>query len=91
MRAGIRNNDIEAALHIHLFAMIPDDSDSALRSLNRGIPLYIRYPRSPASRAYKLLAVNLMSYNHPVSAEEANRQAAAKQQREALLASSKFG
>lgn len=91
MRAGIRNNDIEAALHLHLFTQIPEDIDSALRSLNRGIPMYIRYPRSPASRAFKLLAANLISFNHPISAEEANRQAAAKQQREALLASSKFG
>lgn len=58
-QGGVKAQDIEAVLHQQLFAQIPDDSINALRSLNRGIPLYVNYPRSPASKAYKQLAKSI--------------------------------
>ncbi len=59
LEGGVRTKDIEKALHQDLFAQIPDDGPSALRSVNRGIPLLMKYPRSPASRAIRKLATTL--------------------------------
>jgi pilus assembly protein CpaE len=69
--AGVKPKDIEAVLHQQLYALIPDDSINALRSLNRGIPLVINYPRSPASKAYKELARRLTSLGAESSATSA--------------------
>ncbi len=57
---GLRVKDIEKALHHELFAQVPDDSANVLRSLNRGLPLLFRYPRSPASRGIQHLARSLL-------------------------------
>jgi pilus assembly protein CpaE len=57
---GVRTNDIEKALRHEVFAHIPDDGATVLRSLNRGLPLVFRYPRSPASRAIQRLARRLL-------------------------------
>ncbi len=64
---GVRTNDIETALRHEVFAHIPDDGPNALRSLNRGIPLMLKYPRSPASRGFQQLAKRLAA----VGVEEA--------------------
>jgi len=53
---GVKLRDIETVTHQEIFAQIPDDPVNALRSLNRGIPLILKYPRSPTSRSYKKLA-----------------------------------
>jgi pilus assembly protein CpaE len=55
MQGGIKPKDIEIALHNPIFAQIPEDISGALRSLNRGLPLVYRYPRSKASREIKKL------------------------------------
>jgi pilus assembly protein CpaE len=57
---GIRSKDIESALHQELYAQIPDDGPNALRSLNRGLPLVTKYPRSPASQAITRMAKSLI-------------------------------
>jgi len=59
MPGGVKTRDIATALHHDLYAQIPDDNSNVIRSLNRGIPLVFKYPRSPASRAIKHLALNL--------------------------------
>lgn len=51
LKGGVRDEDIESALHRELFAEIPHDSASVLRSLNRGVPVVRKYSRSPASKA----------------------------------------
>ena len=56
MLGGVRVKDIQTALHHDLFAQVPDDAANALRSLNRGLPLLFKYPRSPASRGIQRLA-----------------------------------
>ena len=57
---GVKTKDIEKALHHELFAQIPDDGPNALRSVNRGIPLVLKYPRSPASQSIQRLARSLV-------------------------------
>ena len=92
MLGGVRSKDIEAALHHQVFAQIPDDHANALRSLNRGIPMIIRYPRSPVSRAIKQLSKRLPEFGAlELVAVQPGGVVATKSQQEALLASSQLG
>jgi pilus assembly protein CpaE len=59
MLGGVRTKDIEAALHQSPFAEIPEDGTKAIRSLNRGVPMYFKYPRNPVSRSIRQLAKTL--------------------------------
>lgn len=59
LNGGVKTKDIEAALRHELFAQIPDDGPNVLRSLNRGIPLVMQYPRSPATQSIQRLAGTL--------------------------------
>jgi pilus assembly protein CpaE len=86
---GVRQNDIEAVLHYQLYAQVADDPDASLRSLNRGIPMLVRYPRSPASRSIREIAKNLLDLTLTDTSREAGP--GERQSREALLASSQLG
>jgi pilus assembly protein CpaE len=59
MLGGVKTKDIEAALHQSPFAEIPEDGTKAIRSLNRGVPMYFKYPRNPVSRSIRQLAKTL--------------------------------
>jgi pilus assembly protein CpaE len=59
LTGGLRTRDVEIALRHEVFAQVPDDSANALRSLNRGVPLILKYPRSPATRGLQNLANQL--------------------------------
>ena len=65
MPGGLRAKDIIEALHHEVFAQVPDDSLAGMRSLNRGLPLLHRYPRSRASRAIQRLARSLLGDGQP--------------------------
>jgi pilus assembly protein CpaE len=91
IQGGVSTKEIESALHNKVFAKIPEDSPNALRSLNRGLPLLVRYPRSPASRAIRQLAKVLTEVKIAEQSKVATGQAANKAQRDALLVSSQFG
>lgn len=56
MEGSVKSSDISSSLHQDLFMEIPDGGSKVLLSLNRGIPLTIRYPRNPASRAIQNMA-----------------------------------
>jgi pilus assembly protein CpaE len=86
---GVRTSDVEPALHHPIFAQVPDDAEKPLLSLNRGIPLTIRYPRSPASRAIRDLAKALSQIKTVALADEETE--VERSQKEALLASSQYG
>lgn len=91
LAGGIRSNDIETALPHMVFASIPDDGPNALRSLNRGIPILLRYPRSPASRAIKNLSKSLLTLSATETTQIIQSPAIDKSAREALIASSRLG
>ena len=59
LNGGVKPKDIETALRHEVFAQIPDDGANVLRSINRGIPLVMQYPRSPATQAIQKLAVTV--------------------------------
>jgi pilus assembly protein CpaE len=56
LNGGVKPKDIETALRHEVFAQVPDDGANVLRSINRGIPLVMQYPRSPATKAIQKLA-----------------------------------
>ncbi|GAG47169.1 unnamed protein product, partial [marine sediment metagenome] len=56
LNGGVKPRDIESALRHEVYAQIPDDSPNVLRSINRGIPLVMQYPRSPATHSIQRLA-----------------------------------
>jgi pilus assembly protein CpaE len=68
---GVRAKDIEIALKHEVYARIPDDGPNTLRSLNRGIPLLVKYPRSPASKAIQQIARRLAKLHEPELAGKA--------------------
>ncbi len=88
---GIKLKDIETALRHQVFAQVPDDGPECLRSINRGIPLVVRYPRSPAARAIRQLSKSLLAMNALETASEVTTPALNKSQKEALMASSQLG
>ena len=90
LAGGIRTNDVEGALHNQLYAQIPDDSANALRSLNRGIPVIMKYGRSPMSKALVALGKSLLSMKVTSQGSVVTGNTNASQ-REALLASSRLG
>lgn len=59
MLGGVKTKDIESALHQPPFVEIPEDGTKAIRSLNRGVPMYFKYPRNPVSRSIRHLAKTL--------------------------------
>jgi pilus assembly protein CpaE len=68
---GVKTKDIESALHHELFGQVPDDGANSLRSLNRGLPLLVRYPRSPASKAYQQLAKQFIGMGENITVRAA--------------------
>jgi pilus assembly protein CpaE len=86
LAGGVRQKDIESVLHQQLYAQIPDDEGNVLRSINRGIPLCVRYPRSPAASAIRHMAKALAQITLSEMGESA-----ADAQHEVLLASSRLG
>ncbi len=88
---GIRTGDIESALRHELYAQVPEDGPNAIRSMNRGIPIVVRYPRSPVSRAVRSLAKSLLEVHLAEPLRAAVNAAQGQTQREALLASSRLG
>jgi pilus assembly protein CpaE len=59
MQGSVKNTDISSSLHQDLFIEIPDGGSKVLLSLNRGIPLILRYPRNSTSKAIRNLAKKL--------------------------------
>jgi pilus assembly protein CpaE len=53
---GVKTKDVLPVLNKEFFP-IPDGGANVLRSINRGIPLVLRYPRNPATQAIQKLAI----------------------------------
>ena len=91
IEGGVKLKDIEAVLHDQVYHQIANDPANVLRSINRGIPFLVYYPRSSASKsvqqlAQSLAAIKIREVGHegiPVSSENAGR--------DILMASSHLG
>ena len=56
VEGGVKLKDIEAVLHNQVYHQIANDPANVLRSINRGIPFLVYYPRSSASKSVQQLA-----------------------------------
>jgi pilus assembly protein CpaE len=88
---GVKLHDIESVLHNQVYHQIANDPANILRSINRGIPYLVQYPRSKASKSIQQLARNLININLREMGHEAIPMQGEKAGREILLASSRLG
>jgi pilus assembly protein CpaE len=88
---GVKLKDIETVLHHQVYHQIADDSANVLRSINRGIPFLVYYPRSNASKSIQQLARKLISISLREAGREAIPASTEKAGRDLLLASSRLG
>jgi pilus assembly protein CpaE len=91
VEGGVKLKDIEAVLHNQVYHQIPNDPANVLRSINRGIPFLVFYPRSSASKSIQQLARNLTSISLRDAGRESVPPAGEKAGRDMLLASSRLG
>jgi pilus assembly protein CpaE len=91
VEGGVKLKDIEAVLHNQVYRQIPNDPANVLRSINRGIPFLVYYPRSSASKSVQQLAQSLAAINIREMGHEAVPAPAEKASRDMLLASSHLG
>jgi len=63
-KADIKLSEIEEILKMKIFGTIPADDNLAISSLNEGIPMVIKKPRHPISKAYKRIAKELVKTHH---------------------------
>lgn len=91
MTAGLRENDVETALHHLVFAQVPDDTENALRSVNRGVPVYLKYGRSPITKGMKQLAKSFMNLSTTDPDKISIDSNLNRMHQEALMASSRLG
>jgi pilus assembly protein CpaE len=91
MPGGVGAKDVEDTLRQTLFARIPECTSEVQRSLNRGVPLILKYPRSPASRAIRQMTKALTEMRAVDPVRIPVGKTIDKAQMEALLVSSQFG
>jgi len=88
---GVKLSDIETVLHTQVYHQIANDPAKVLRSINRGIPYLVYYPRSNASKSIQQLARNLITIKLREMGHEGIPVQGEKTSHEALMASSRLG
>jgi pilus assembly protein CpaE len=68
-KAEIRREEIENILKVKIFGKIPADENLALSSLNEGVPILLKSPRHPISRAFSDITAELVKIIHTNRAE----------------------
>ncbi|HSN50514.1 MAG TPA: hypothetical protein VLR52_04720, partial [Bacteroidales bacterium] len=59
-KADVKKEAIEDILKVKLFGKIPSDENLALSSLNEGVPIVLKSPRHPISKAFSDIAKDLV-------------------------------
>ena len=90
MAGGIKLRDIQNVLHNGLFAEIPDGGSAVNYSINRGIPLIVRYPRNQTTKAIQKLADEIINLG-PIGQNLTPGETSDQGQRDVLIASSQLG
>jgi pilus assembly protein CpaE len=91
VEGGVKLRDIESVLHNQIYHQIPNDPANVLRSINRGIPFLVYYPRSSASKSIQQLARNITAITLKDMGHESIPMQGEKAGRDMLLASSHLG
>ena len=71
VKGGVHINEIENVLQTKITAIIPHDSPTVLRSLNKGFPLLLDNPKAAASKAIKDLVEELLDQIKSAKEEQA--------------------
>jgi pilus assembly protein CpaE len=91
IEGGVKLKDIETVLHTQVYHQIAYDPANVLRSINRGIPFLVYYPRSNASKSIQQLAKKLIAISLRETGHTAEPMPAEKAGSDMLLASSRLG
>ena len=59
-KADVKKEEIEAILKMKIFGKIPADENLALSSLNEGVPILLKRPRHPISKAFSNITKELI-------------------------------
>ena len=59
-KADVKREEIETILKAKIFGKIPSDENIALSSLNEGVPIILKNPRHPVSKAFTDIASELV-------------------------------
>ena len=59
-RADVKQGEIERALRAPVFGAVPADENVVLASMNEGVPVIMKHPHHPISRAIKRIARNML-------------------------------
>jgi pilus assembly protein CpaE len=81
-KSDVKKEDIENILKMKVFGIIPADENQALSSLNEGIPLVIKKPMHPISRAFTSVAKNLVQVFQSSDSQEDDKPANGKNKRD---------
>jgi pilus assembly protein CpaE len=91
VEGGVKLKDIETVLHNQVYHQVVYDPATVLRSINRGIPFLVYYPRSNVSKSIQQLARNLAMIKIKDLAHESVPVQGDRANRDLLLASSHLG
>jgi pilus assembly protein CpaE len=91
IEGGVKLKDIEAVLHTQVYHQIAYDPANVLRSINRGIPFLVHYPRSGASKSVQKLVQSLVMIKIREAGHEGVPVPAETTGRDVLMASSRLG
>ncbi len=88
-KADVKREEIEGILKMKIFGRIPADENLALSSLNEGVPIFLKSPHHPISRAFAEITKELVKF---IQASKAKYQASLKSEKTDILKkSSKLG
>jgi pilus assembly protein CpaE len=59
-KADVKMEEIENILKVKIFGKIPADDNLALSSLNEGVPILLKKPRHPISKAFNDITKELV-------------------------------
>ena len=68
-KADVKREEIEKILKMKIFGKIPSDGNLALSSLNEGVPIVLKSPRHPISKAFSEITADLVKIIQTSNAE----------------------
>jgi len=68
-KADVKRDEIEQILNMKIFGRIPADENLALSCLNEGVPIILKNPRHPISKAYDEITRELVKMIKDSNAE----------------------
>ena len=73
-KVDVKKEEIEKILKMKVFSSIPADENLALSSLNEGIPILLKNPRHPISKAFLDCASELIKITQTIESEDLEKE-----------------